>query len=61
MANEESKKGVLVKLTQEQYDEFKKICSERGLTMAAFTRQMIFQAMKEEKELNKKGETHNDK
>ena len=60
MANEESKKGVLVKLTQEQYDEFKKICSERGLTMAAFTRQMIFQAMKEEKNLIRK-EKANDK
>lgn len=59
MASEKKVKGVLVNLSQEQYDDFKKFCDDKGAKMASYVRQMIFQAMKEES--IKKGETHNDK
>ena len=50
---EKDKKGVLVNLSVEQYEEFKKFCNDKGATMASFTRQLIFQAMKGDKQNDK--------
>lgn len=52
---ETKQKNVIVKLTDEHFNEFKKLCNEKGSNMSVEIRQFIV------KEINLKKEKANDK
>lgn len=52
---ETKQKNVIVKLTDEHFNEFKKLCNEKGSNMSVEIRQFIV------KEINARKENKNDK